>query len=165
MRTLTFAAAVFAAGLGLSGCAGGLSIPTLSIGNASTPAMSVNAGVSTPGTASSALDTISQFTITDLQNADASAVANGDVIAHACYPALEKFVIATQVSIGTANSGTVSGAFSAFQAGRNVVKQGKGMLSQGIPVYLELGCAPLLQDVRLDAAGFLTQLGGLAVHP
>ena len=101
------------------------------------------------------LQQISQFTIADLQAADADAVANNDVIAHACYPALEQFVKSLPGANGTT---TVAGAFSAFQQARDL----RNSVAAGIPTYLTMGCGPLYAQVHGDllkaiAGGFAGQ--------
>lgn len=111
--------------------------------------------------ASDPLKAISDFTLADLQAADADAVAHRDAIAHACYPALEVFVKSFPSSLGT-----VKGAFSAFQSARDV---GNG-LQQGVPIYLRLGCSALVMDtqqllVKLAAIGAGTAATAGAVLP
>ena len=116
---------VFAGMFALSACSG-------------TASVSVAPNAST----TNALAQIASFTVTDLQNADADAVAHNDVIAHACYPALIQFVQSSPLATpGT----TVSGAFSAFQAARDVQQSVQGFQ---VPNYLKLGCAPLVMDVQ-----------------
>lgn len=109
----------------------------------------------TPTPAPAAADPLSQlatFTIADLQAADADAVANGDAIAHACYPALIAFI----QSLPNANSGTtVSGAFSAFQKARDF----RNRVNQGVPTSLLMGCGPLVTQVRGDILVLLGRLG------
>ena len=85
------------------------------------------------------LSTIAGFTITDLQNAEADAVANGDELAIPCYPALIRFVQSIQPNQPTA---TVSGAFGTFQKARDVTLVAGG----GIPNYVKVGCAALFID-------------------
>jgi hypothetical protein len=93
--------------------------------------------------------------ITDIQAADADAgtivvpanpAANPpldaqvrDPIAHACYPALIKFLQSTPTFQPA--SGKLVG-FQLFQRKRDFVAQ----LKAGLPTYLKLGCAPLLGD-------------------
>ena len=93
--------------------------------------------------------------IADIQAADgdagtivvpANATANPpldaevrDPIAHACYPALIKFLQSTPTSQPA--SGKLVG-FQLFQRKRDFVAQ----LKAGLPTYLKLGCAPLLGD-------------------
>lgn len=105
------------------------------------------------GSSTPAVDPIAQistFTVADLQAADVDAVANGDQIAHACYPALEKFV----QSLPNANgSTTVAGAFSAFQKARDL----RNSVAAGVPIYLTMGCGPLYAQVHAD---FLAAIAG-----
>ena len=89
------------------------------------------------------LSRLAAFTINDLQDADKQAVAAGDDIAHLCYPALIQFITERQ-----GDTGTVSGAFSAFQRARNVANR----VDAGLPQYLLIGCAPLFTDARLMLA-------------
>ncbi len=115
----------------LAGCAGqpiGAPVPlTLTPAPTATPAQQ------------DPLAQLATFTTTDLANADTIAVANGDDIAHACYPALAKFVASFQ---GTGTAQTVSGAFSAFER----VRAARLNTQTAIPTYLKLGCAALVQD-------------------
>lgn len=62
-----------------------------------------------------------------------------DPIAHACYPALIKFLQSTPTFQPA--SGKLVG-FQLFQRKRDFVAQ----LKAGLPIYLKLGCAPLLGD-------------------
>lgn len=95
------------------------------------------------------LQNLANFSIVDLQAADADAVANNDTIAHACYPALVKFI----QSFPNLQLGTVSGAFGAFQKGRDV----RNTATAGIPDYVTMGCGPLYAQVHAD---LLTWLAG-----
>lgn len=93
-------------------------------------------------------ESLSQFTVADLKAADADAVANGDEIAHQCYPALEQFI----GSLPSSNaSTTVVGAFSAFQKARDV----RNAVAGGVPQYLTIGCGPLYAQVHGDILAFL----------
>ena len=85
------------------------------------------------------LAALGRFTVADLQAAQADAIAHNDVIAAACYPALIQFVSGLP-----AVGGTVAGAFSAFQQARDLHKG----VSAGLPDYLRLGCAALVQDEK-----------------
>lgn len=119
----------------LSACAG-LPFPT------------VVAPASTSDPASSALQRLATFTVTDLQAADADAVANKDDIAHACYPALAQFIL----SLPSSNAQTtVVGAFSAFQKLRDL----RNVAVAGVPVYVTMGCGPLYAQVHGDLLSFL----------
>lgn len=106
---------------------------------------SATATVGTPSTAPapSGLSQLATFTVADLTSADSDAVANGDALAHACYPALAKFVTSLAPT-----GGNVSGAFSAFQKARDLRRGVQG----GLPDYLKLGCAPLLVDEQVMIA-------------
>jgi len=86
---------------------------------------------------------IAAFTAADLAAAQLDATANNDAIAAACYPALSKFVASMQGKVG--NVATVQGAFTAFQRARDVRYSVQG----GLPDYLRLGCAALVQDEKL----------------
>lgn len=97
---------------------------------------------------------LSAFTVKDLQNADKMAVASGDVLAHACYPALITW-IQSFPSDGTVS--TVSGAVSAFQFAR----QTRGAFGRGIPDTVKLGCGGLL----IDEQSLILRLGAMAVVP
>ena len=127
MHRLILAGALLLA-VWLSGCAG---VPAVGSGVAASP-----------------LAQIAAFTVGDLTAADADAVVNNDEIAHACYPALIKFIQALPQS-----GGTVSGAFSAFQKARDVGNAARA----GVPVYLMLGCGPLV----VDSGTLLTKLAAI----
>lgn len=103
---------------------------------------------------------IAKFTVDDLQAADKIAVDAGDDIGHACFPALTRFVQSMPSSLPTT---TVAGAFSAFETARTTRIKVQGAIGSGIPSYLKLGCAALVQD----EAAFITKLaaigGGSAV--
>lgn len=118
----------------LVGCAGQLSL----------------VGTSQPNT--NALQHLATFTLADLANADADAVAHNDQIAHLCYPALTRFVTDLQ---GQNANGTVSGAFSAFQKARDIANQ----VNAGLPQYLIIGCSPLF----VDANAMLTRLAAVGL--
>ena len=94
--------------------------------------------------------------ITDLQAAQADAEAHGDQIAAACYPALITFVAQLQSS---AQQSQPVGGFSGFQRARDAVKDAEA----GVPVYLRIGCAALVQDVTGDAAQFLGSLASIGI--
>lgn len=79
-------------------------------------------------------------------DADAASLTNPadpasfkDPISHACYPAAVKFLQSLPTS--TAPTGTFVGV-QLFQKKRDFLAQ----LQAGLPVYLKLGCAPLLGD-------------------
>jgi|SRR5882762_4671804 len=93
-------------------------------------------------------------------DADAATLTNAsdptsfsDPISHACYPAAVKFLL----SLPTASAPT--GQFilvQLFQKKRDFVAQ----IKAGLPVYLKLGCAPLLGD---EAAIFAKLMGLVGV--
>jgi hypothetical protein len=124
-----------------------LTMLTACAGVTGNPVADLNAATATPA---DNLQKLAAFTHTDLMNADADAVANNDAIAHACYPALDRFVTELQ---GTA-TGTVSGAFSAFQRGRDLANKANA----GLPAYLTIGCAPLF----VDANAMIARMAALA---
>lgn len=96
----------------------------------------------TDATAQKSIAAISKFTVTDLQDADADAVANSDTAAHSCYQAL----IPVVQSRANAAAPAV-GAISAFQRTRDLVKlvKGQGSIAQA--------CAALKQDMTGDVLG------------
>src|SRR5260221_13640908 len=101
------------------------------------PCQSTTPTVGPPPATSDALSSISKFTVTDLQNADAIAVAYNDELGHARFPAGIKFVQSLPSSQPTT---TVSGAISAFETARVTRMQVEGAVGGGIPNYLKLGC-------------------------
>lgn len=144
MKKILFST-LFVGLLFMSGC--GNTLPVVPGATPTDPLASVSQAVQQIGT----------FTVADLTAADADAVLHNDAIAHACYPALIKFVQSSPLS---ATNTTVVGAFTAFQAARDVTNT---VQSFQVPDYLKLGCAPLVMDVqnfivRLAAIG-----GGAAV--
>jgi hypothetical protein len=97
----------------------------------------------------------------DAADADASTLTNPadptsfrDPISHACYPAAKKFLLSLPAS--TAPTGTLI-AVQLFQKKRDFVMQ----IQAGLPVYLKLGCAPLLGD---EVAIFNKLLGLVGVN-
>ncbi len=101
----------------------------------------------------------------DLQAADTIAQAHNDVLAHACYPVLAKY-LAAQATTG-APADKVTGAVSGYEELRVQRRAAEAKIGQGgIPDDLRLGCAALLQDerdfyIKLD----LMILGGAAGAP
>ena len=119
---------------------------------------------SSPTAGGSPLAQVSAFTMTDLQNADAIAVAKSDALGHACYPALEQFI--GSLPAGTTMSTTVSGAISAFETARVTRLGAQSAIAGGLPDYLKLGCSPLVLDeqtllLKLAALG----AGGAVAAP
>lgn len=94
------------------------------------------------------LESLKAVSLTDLQNAEEIAVANHDDLMTPCYPALIQFV---QSFAGP--TGTVSGAFSAFETIR-VTRRG---MMGGLPDYLKLGCSAGV----MDEAMFITRLASM----
>lgn len=109
------------------------------------------------------LNQIGSFTITDLQNADAMAVAKGDAMGDACFKGLIGFVQTQQAQVNGAASQTVSGAFSAFEAGRLAVNSATGLVSAATLQPLETACGPLVVDTENQPALFLGQLAALGI--
>lgn len=117
------------------------------------------AGGSPSASAQDPLRSISTFTVTDLQSADADAVAVNDTVAHACYPALIQFIQSLPSSTGGT---TVVGAFSAFQKARDL----RNVAFAGVPLYLTMGCGPLYAQAHADLLLFLAGTGAtMAVTP
>lgn len=80
-----------------------------------------------------------------------------DPIAHACYPAIVRFL--QSIPAVAAPTGKFVGV-QLFQAKRDFVAQ----LQAGLPVYLKLGCAPLLGD-EINIAVQTLALVGVRVAP
>ena len=107
------------------------------------------------------LKKLGDFTITDLQNADAIAVKSNDTLGHQCYPVLTAFVQAQQNSVAGAGTNTVSGAFSAFEAARTAANAGAQLISKSDLTMLESACGGLVQDTINTPANFMAALAGL----
>lgn len=97
--------------------------------------------------------------IADINAADADAAAiststnqMNDPIAHACYPAAVKFL--QSLPTATAPTGKLDGV-QLFQKKRDFVAQ----IQAGVPVYLKLGCAPLLGDEVQTLISLLGMVG------
>jgi hypothetical protein len=91
-------------------------------------------------------------------DADASAISPttnqmNDQIAHACYPAAVKFL--QSLPSATKPTGKFTGV-QLFQKKRDFLAQ----LQAGLPVYLKLGCAPLLGD---EIQTFISIMGMVGV--
>jgi hypothetical protein len=132
---------------------------------ASTPSSGGSAPA--PQSLQSALQQLGQFTLTDLQNADAIAQAQTppDQIGHTCYVGLEQFVMNQQAVVGP--NVTVSGAFSALEAGRAALSTANNLTSSLGPTIknLELACVPLVIDTQNNAILFLGSLAAFGVKP
>jgi len=101
------------------------------------------------------LDAIAKFTLTDLQHAEADAKAHADKVAEMCYAYLASQL--EQKSAGAPN-GTIAGAISAFQKGRDLLRT----VSSGISDDFQVSCAPLLSDARLNLLRLGVLGGGAA---
>jgi sorbitol-specific phosphotransferase system component IIBC len=106
---------------------------------------------------------IADAAIADLQAADADAAALTnpadptsfrDPISHACYPAAVKFLQSLPSATPTVGEIVVA---QVFQKKRDFVAQ----IQAGLPVYLKLGCSPLLGD---EAAVFAKLMGLVGVQ-
>lgn len=119
-------------------------------------------GLPTSSSASDPLAALGKFTVADLTNADKLAVASNDKVAHQCFAYLIPVVEQAQAAQGTPGV-TVSGAFSAFEAGRVAVTNGKALLA-GVPQDLNVACAPLVLDATNTIVGLAAKVGvGIAV--
>lgn len=94
------------------------------------------------------------FAAADVQGADALAQAQGDAIAHACYPVLLDWL--NQQAVAPPATPT-AGAAVRFQQLRGGVKR----LSAGVPQAVLLGCAPLLVDATMDLDAFISKLSAM----
>lgn len=92
---------------------------------------------------------LSRITLTDLQNAEADAKANGDRLALMCY----QYLAEQLPSAAAAGSAAISGPISGFQRLRDFGRA----LDQGVSQEFQLNCAPLLSDARAN----LLKLGAL----
>jgi hypothetical protein len=112
--------------------------------------MALTANVKAAQSAPNPLAGLAAFTIADLQAADATAVAGGDLAGHACYPVLVQViqqVQAQQKATGTAPAGPIS----LFEAARVLVKTGPGSV-QGLAQQVNVGCAALFVDSQVTIA-------------
>lgn len=103
------------------------------------------------------LATLGKFTVTDLQNADALALAAQDKTAHQCFAYLIPVVQQAQATQSKPGL-PVSGAFSGFEASRVAITGGKALLG-GIPADLNLACAPLVLDAANTVIGLAAKVG------
>lgn len=122
-------------------------------------------GISLSPDISTSVKNIGAFTMTDLQNADAIAVQNKDDQGHTCYVGLEEFVTEQEATANGAGTQTVSGAFSAFEAGRVALDTATNLISTAQVKALETACGPLVVDTQNNAALFLANLAQLGVKP
>lgn len=92
---------------------------------------------------------IKEWKRNDLLAATARATAAGDKIGALCYSTLAKYVDSTDATLGTALQ--FAGVWDAFEAARIGVKAGTSGSLADNPVLqdLQIGCAPLIGDIRL----------------
>ena len=115
------------------------------------------------------LDKLAAKGVADLQAADQLAAAVdpdtqkvNDPIAHACYPALIKFIGSLPKPPA---EGTETGPALVFERAR----MSRKLVQAGLPDYLKIGCAPLVQDEAnflikvLALVGVTFGTGGLAL--
>lgn len=95
--------------------------------------------------------------VADITAADADAVANNDVISHACYPAAAKFL--QSLPVATAPTGTYTGV-QLFQKKRDFT----ATLQAGLPTYLKLGCSALIGD-EINTFVTLMNMVGVKILP
>lgn len=107
-----------------------------------------------PTSLGEALANVKGDLVIDLNAADAIAVAHGDVVAHACYPVLAKYVPGN----GTPTVDQIKGVFSAFEEARATRMKIEGQVSMGVPSELKLACAALLMDEQQ----FILRLAAIA---
>ncbi len=100
----------------------------------------------------------------DLDAAQVIAVAHGDALAAACFPALKQFLVA-QTGTATPTPDQIKGVFSAYEKARveRIALEGAAATGVKLPDYLKLGCAALLQDERLFALRIAALIGGTYV--
>ncbi len=85
------------------------------------------------------LSSLQSFTVADLDNATADAVAHNDAIGAACWPVLKKYV-----EKGLPDLSIPDGLASKIQRARDLRQSVAG----GIPTDLRLGCDSLLNDLK-----------------
>ncbi|HVC54962.1 MAG TPA: hypothetical protein VND95_03350 [Stellaceae bacterium] len=119
-------------------------------------AVNPQTGLPTSG-AADPLATLGKFTLTDLQNADKLALASNDGVAHTCFAYLIPVVTQAQAAQGGPGL-PVSGAFSAFEAGRVAINNGKSLLT-GVPSALNVACAPLVLDAANTVFALAAKVG------
>lgn len=108
------------------------------------------------GGGSSPQQTLAQFTVTDLQAADADAKAHKDTVASTCYEAL----IPVVQGLGSGTETAPVGAVSAFQAARDLSNT-----AHSIPATIEglnVPCAPLVLSTQQTVLGLGALVGGTA---
>jgi hypothetical protein len=124
-------------------------------------AASGTAAATTPAPAgiAGALAKVQAWTVTDLNAALADATAHGDQVAMTCYPALITLV-QNATTTGALPSATPKGAFSTFQAGRDLANAATGL--PGTLKGLNVPCGPMALDAEQTIAQLALQIGGPA---
>lgn len=112
------------------------------------------AGAATPTPAQISTDVLQKLAA-DATAALADANTNNDVIAATCYAAIEKIANA-KLSTATIPGG---GLLTGFQKVRDVTRLNAS--PQGTDLIV--GCAPLVQDARINFVQFFTNIGGLVL--
>jgi hypothetical protein len=112
-----------------------------------------------PQSLGEALANVKGDLVVDLAAADAIAVAHNDVVAHACYPVLAKYLPGQ----GKPTIDQIKGVFSAFEEARATRLGIESRVSGGLPVELKLACAPLLMDEQQFILRLAAIAGGSAV--
>lgn len=87
----------------------------------------------------------------DAQAASADAKANNDVIAQTCYDAI---AADAQTKLNTSTA-TGAGALTLFQKVRDISR----LNASPVGTQLIVGCAPLVQDAKLNFLQFFTNIG------
>jgi hypothetical protein len=112
-----------------------------------------------PQSLGEALANVKGDLVVDLNAADAIAVAHNDVIAHACYPVLAKYLPGQ----GQPTVDQIKGVFSAFEEARATRLGIEGRVSGGLPSDLKLACAALLMDEQQFILRLAAIAGGSSV--
>jgi hypothetical protein len=112
-----------------------------------------------PQSLGEALANVKGDLVVDLAAADAIAVAHNDVVAHACYPVLAKYLPGQ----GKPTIDQIKGVFSAFEEARATRLGIESRVSGGLPVELKLACAQLLMDEQQFILRLAAIAGGSAV--
>lgn len=105
------------------------------------------------------IQVIKEWKRADLAAAAARATAGGDRIGALCWTTLAKYVDFGG-TLGT--SAQFVGVFDAFEAGRLAIRGGMNLSSSPILEDLQIGCGPLVGDIRLTL-GRLAIMGAGAI--
>ena len=134
------------------------SAPPITSATTAPPLTGVTAPASTPAVVASPLQTLADFTITDLQaaSADAKAQTPPDVTASQCYD----FLIAVIPSLQPSAQSFTPGAVFAFQKARDLANGASG--ANGRLKNLNLACAPLVIDTQTVINKLLLLGAGIA---